>query len=85
MVNFYRAYPTSIQTVDNLSVKISAGDSKITVDSPAAERVYVYSIAGKLLHTLEKQAGPVSFTISRPPQVLIVKGGSGWTEKTVSR
>jgi hypothetical protein len=57
----------------------------LTVNSPAAERIDVYSAAGALLYQVQKASGEATFNFNRLPQgVLIVRGGSGWTRKIVN-
>lgn len=54
------------------------------VDSPFAETVEVFSVLGRRLRHKKKQPGvePVSLA-GLPPQILIVRGGAGWTKKTL--
>jgi hypothetical protein len=57
----------------------------LTVNTPAAERIDVYSISSQLLYKAQKAAGEATFNINHLPKgVLIVRGGSGWTTKIVN-
>jgi hypothetical protein len=67
-----------------LSAQVYLNNGILHVDSPAAERIAIYSVAGELLYRLEKQAGKISFPFNRHnTQVLIVKGSSGWVKKLI--
>jgi hypothetical protein len=67
------------------SVTVGFSDCTLYIDSPAAERIEVYSISGKLLHRASKPAGKASFTIPNLEQILIVRGSSGWVKKIEDR
>lgn len=55
---------------------------RLHIDSPAAETVYVYSLAGELLHAAAKEAGATTLDLAGMQQkIWIVKGSSGWTTK----
>jgi hypothetical protein len=66
-----------------VTVRYEAG--LLTVHSPAAERVSVYSLAGALLYSAAKSSGPSTFALPHSGasggSVVIVAGSSGWTEK----
>jgi hypothetical protein len=64
-------------------VRVSFSGQTLQVNSPVSERVYVYSVAGSLLWRFDKPVGKAFFPISGTRQLLIVKGGSGWTEKMI--
>ncbi|MDR1221965.1 MAG: hypothetical protein LBL07_03680 [Tannerella sp.] len=56
----------------------------LSVDSPAAEQIAIYSAGGQLLYRVQKPAGQAAFewnSLSRG--VLIVRGSSRWMEKVV--
>ena len=91
---FKKTYTVGM-TGDNLStgfhvageqpVRIYSDNTLLHIDSPVAERVNVYSVAGTLLYSFDKPAGaftlhPSPFTF-HPSPVLIVKGSSGWVKK----
>ncbi|MDR1454927.1 MAG: Ig-like domain-containing protein [Tannerella sp.] len=60
------------------------GPGKLTVSSPAAEQISIYSVGGAALMQVQKTAGIVAIDVSGLPRgVLIVRGSSGWTEKIV--
>jgi hypothetical protein len=57
----------------------------LTVDSPVAEQVAVYSAGGARLFRAVKPAGRAAFAVPRFPRgVWIAAGSSGWTVKFVS-
>jgi uncharacterized protein YjdB len=51
------------------------------VNTPAAERITVYSVTGNRLYSREKAAGKTSLSINSQRQILIVRGSSGWVKK----
>ncbi|MDR0733824.1 MAG: carbohydrate-binding domain-containing protein [Dysgonamonadaceae bacterium] len=81
---------TDIRQVDASSVQVRLAKQLLSVDSPEAEQVTVYSLSGTLLSKLEKQAGKASFalastnSVTGSAQALIVKGSSGWVKKLIS-
>jgi hypothetical protein len=63
------------------SVRYEAG--VLTVHSPSAERVNVYSPTGAHLFGAAKPSGPASFALPqlRGVGIVIATGSSGWTKK----
>jgi hypothetical protein len=56
----------------------------LSVNTPAAEGIEVYSVGGQLLYRVQKAAGAATFDLNRLPRgVLIVRGSSGWVRKAV--
>ena len=56
----------------------------LTVASPVAERIEVYSAAGALLGVYDKPSGAATYPVGHLPQgVLIVRGASGWVQKVL--
>jgi hypothetical protein len=54
----------------------------LTVTSPSAEVLTLYSLSGSLLLQAEKEKGSTTIAIGHLPKgVLIVRGSSGWTRK----
>jgi hypothetical protein len=65
--------------------KVWAHGGALHVHTPQAERIEVYALSGQLLYVARKDAGPTVFSRpSLPRGVLIVRGSTGWTEKTVN-
>jgi hypothetical protein len=57
----------------------------ITVNSPRAEQIAIYSTGGQLLYRVHKPAGIAAFNLNGLPRgALIVRGSSGWTEKAIN-
>jgi hypothetical protein len=57
----------------------------LTVNTPRAEGIDVYSVGGLLLYQAQKLSGDATFSLRHLPHgVLIVRGGSGWTGKIVN-
>ena len=82
-VTINRSGGTGIPSVGAAAVPVYFNKQILHVDSPVAETVHIYSVAGTLLHRLEKPAGKISFAINSPKQVVIVKGSSGWAGKLI--
>jgi hypothetical protein len=81
-VSFKPTSGTSIEPVGTAAVWYA--NSILSIQSPAAEKVTIFSISGLRLWQSSKPAGEMAFNISHLPNgVLIVKGGSGWTRKVV--
>ena len=55
---------------------------RLYIDSPVAERVDVYTAAGKLLLSLNKPSGQAVYDLSLPQGIIVVKGET-WTHKIV--
>jgi hypothetical protein len=65
---------------NNPSVRYSNG--ALAVNTPASERIEIYSISGALLYSVQKPTGEAIYTISHLPKgILIVRGSSGWVKK----
>ncbi|MDR1336672.1 MAG: T9SS type A sorting domain-containing protein [Tannerella sp.] len=63
---------------------IHYANSLLRVNTPAAERVTVYSLSGTVMYQAQKAAGEASFDLNGLPKgVFIAKGSSGWTRKVV--
>jgi hypothetical protein len=72
------------ETVDHLEISVNCSGEVLTVTSPLAESIAVYSFGGQLLFRDNKQAGAATFILpGTPEKILIVKGSSGWVKKTV--
>lgn len=71
--------PTGIADVDRQAVKVCTSGGVLHVDSPAAERISIYSVTGTLLYSTQKPAGETTVNINHRKGVLIVRGSSGWT------
>ncbi|MDR0732971.1 MAG: hypothetical protein LBF08_02745 [Dysgonamonadaceae bacterium] len=75
--------PAGISSV-GADVKVYLSGQNLYVNTPVAERISVYSVAGTLLNRFEKSAG-ASAVSAAASQVLIVKGSSGWVRKLVRK
>lgn len=77
--------PTGVEGLGGESVSAYIAAGELLVNSPAAEQVEVYSIAGSRLLVKTKQAGEDKISVAHlQPQVLIVKGSSGWVKKILN-
>jgi hypothetical protein len=73
---------TGNDAVPEQSVGVHCAAGVLSVDSPAAEQVTVYSAGGALLFRSGKPSGQATFALPRLPRgVAIVAGSSGWTKK----
>jgi hypothetical protein len=78
---------TVLSSVGNAVV--NAGDVRyaggiLTVNTPVAERVTVYSISGSVMYQAQKASGEATFDLhSLPKGVFVARGSSGWTKKIV--
>jgi outer membrane lipoprotein-sorting protein len=73
---------TGIESIGASQVWFNSGI--LHVNTPAAERVDVYSLSGLRLHSTRKAEGEARFDLNDLPRgVLIVRGSSGWTRKIV--
>ena len=67
------------------TAKVSLSSKTLTINSPAKERIDVYSMSGALILSTQKPEGEVIYQINGlPADVIIVKGSSGWVEKIIS-
>jgi hypothetical protein len=63
---------------------VSVDDGKLTVSTPAAEQISIYTVGGTLLRKVQKAAGEATFDLNGLPKgILIIRGDSGWTRKAV--
>ncbi|MDH6533447.1 RagB/SusD family nutrient uptake outer membrane protein [Parabacteroides sp. 52] len=77
--------PTGIETVETSVTSVSIIDAKLTVNSPAAETIEIYSFNGKRLFAASKSEGEATFTIQQIKEhTLIIKGSSGWVRKVMN-
>jgi hypothetical protein len=73
---------TGINQIQTSPVKVYREGQTIIVDSPAEEKVEIYSVIGNLILQKNKQAGIERIEIQlSAKQILIVKGSSGWIKK----
>ena len=77
-----RDFGTGIAPLSAQSVQVYGDSRALHVISPAAEKVGIYSVGGKLLYSLDKPAGKASVS-GLPKGVLVIKGSSGWVKKAV--
>ncbi|MDR2692372.1 MAG: leucine-rich repeat domain-containing protein, partial [Dysgonamonadaceae bacterium] len=74
-----------VSSTGSLTGRVYLHKQILHVDSPTAERIHIYSAAGTLLYSLDKQAGKASFTVHSAGSILIVRGSSGWVEKLIEK
>jgi hypothetical protein len=76
--------PVGILPVDN-ALSVSAANGVLIINTPKAEKIYVYSVNGSLLFQAQKSAGEFYPISHLPKGVLFVRGDSGWVKKIVTR
>lgn len=77
---------TGVDGPGRSAVSAYVAGGELLVSSPAAELVEVYSVAGTRLLARSKQAGADKIGVAHlQPQVLIVKGSSGWARKVLNK
>ena len=81
-IRVIRKTHTGIQLPGASSAQVYAVAGTLHVITPAAERVAIWSVDGKLLYSLDKPAGKVSVP-GLSKGILILKGSSGWVKKAV--
>jgi hypothetical protein len=75
--------PDGILPVDNES-SVLCDNGLLIVNTPRAEPVEVYSVAGSLLFRAQKAPGEAVYPVSHLPKgVWFVRGGNGWVKKIV--
>jgi hypothetical protein len=75
--------PTGSETLEAQKVWSHAG--RLYVRTAHAERIEIYALNGRLLHTARKDAGQAIFHLTTLPRgILIVRGTGGWSEKIVN-
>jgi uncharacterized protein YjdB len=76
---------TAAATLNSAEIWVYVENGVLVASSPVAETIEVYSTLGSRVYTGKKQAGVDKINIIRlPNQLLIVRGGSGWTRKVVT-
>jgi hypothetical protein len=76
--------PSLNESVGAQSPNVYVSDNTLYITSPAKEKISVYSITGALLNSVEKPTGEIRIPAEKiGKQVLIIRGSSGWTKKTV--
>ncbi|MDR2119626.1 MAG: leucine-rich repeat domain-containing protein [Tannerella sp.] len=66
--------------------EIAYAGGTLSVNTPRAEVVEIYSVTGLLLLRVRKDAGQASFDLrTLPGGILIARGGSGWVRKIAAR
>lgn len=75
-----QSLPTGIKAVTLDQVTIAAKSGALSITSPVAERVYIYSITGNVISSVDKTAGSVVVPVSAKG-VTVIKGTSGWVSK----
>jgi uncharacterized repeat protein (TIGR02543 family) len=75
-----------IGSVANNEVSVFFKGDALYVSSPSAERICIYDLTGRMLHSDTKAAGSATLRMAHPLQgIVIVKGSSGWARKVAIR
>jgi len=76
---------TGLENGSENTKDITLVDGILTVDTPQAEIVSVYSVSGKLIYAGKKQEGEFTVNVKNISEsVIIVKGSSGWSAKFIN-
>ena len=71
---------TGIKAVTLDQMTIAAKSGALSITSPVAERIYIYSVTGNVISSVDKTAGSVVVPVSAKG-VTVIKGTSGWVSK----
>ncbi|GEM_PF-6774222 len=66
-------------------VKVYADKAGLSIQTDKAETVSIYTVDGKMLNTVRIQPGINTIPVANAPQVIIVKGDSGWAKKVLTK
>lgn len=61
--------------------KVYKKNGSLVINSEEQEAVEFFNLEGKRLHVLKKNEGEISVSIEGFPEIILVKGGSGWSSK----
>ncbi|MDR1981887.1 MAG: hypothetical protein LBQ39_09760, partial [Tannerellaceae bacterium] len=74
--------PVGILSPRQAAVSVYYSHGVLTVYTPKAEQIDVYSFSGARLFTAKKPAGEASYRVwAIQEKALIVRGSSGWVKK----
>ena len=76
---------TGISKVNASDVRVYSENGLLNVVTPAAERIYIFSVDGQLVKTFVKPAGKMSVSLALPVGTLVLRGSSGWAGKAFVR
>jgi hypothetical protein len=73
-----------VLVIDEQSLKVQCNGDILTVDSPFAEDIHIYSTAGKLLYLQPKLPGKANFHINHLAKGVLFIHGSRMDEKNTT-
>lgn len=77
---------TGIDAIHISEVKIFSDGDALVIDSPLDETIDVYSITGARIYHGTKPAGKITVQIpGLPGKMMVVKGGSNWVKKVMTK
>ena len=76
--------PTSNTPLSLCNIHASYTGGTLSIDSPSAETIRVYSLNGSLVYTATKGEGGVVFLVNLSSGIYIVTGSSGWSMKVAA-
>ena len=79
-----REHGLGIFGISGDEIKVYSENKNLSIISPVSENINIYTVTGKLLHSLGKPSGKTSAVINYPERILIVKGSSGWSRKVIN-
>ena len=71
--------PTGNATVDAAEITFAGG--LLTVNTPTAEQITVYSVSGARIYSAQKEAGKATFDLSRLAKGVYIVKGNAWVRK----
>jgi hypothetical protein len=76
--------PSEAETIGTSASAINLANGTLRVNTSVSEQVDIYSVTGALLFNAAKTAGEAAYNVSALPKgIVIIKGTSGWVQKTV--
>jgi hypothetical protein len=76
---------SAVGNTDFENVKVNFYGQNLTVNSPDAETIEVFSANGLLIKKFNKKTAVCTENFALPQGIYIVKGSSGWTKKIISQ
>jgi hypothetical protein len=81
-VNIIERSSTEVDKLDD-AVFVHAKAGRLYVDVSPTETIYVYSLTGRLLKAVAKDAGSIAFDVPSTEKIWVVRGSSGWAKKVI--
>ena len=79
--------PVHVTSTGNAAVDataVSYANGLLTVNTPVAEQITVYSVSGARIYSAPKEAGKATFDLSRLAKGVYIVTGNAWTRKIIN-